>query len=141
MILYLEESIQKPKNFIESLFKMALKKKVRKKLRIPGLNKPRIPVYKLQPNGLYQILVSDKLSNKNKLRFYWNPGLNPLKLPSNEIFDCLAEEEHGGEITFLKTGSNVIFIAYQCPFSVFYSLDKQRIIFRKSHKFVEFVKV
>lgn len=102
--------------------------------------RPRLPVSLLQENSLYQIVLDSKL-NKTKLRFYWNNKLNPLILPPTKGFDEMTHEENGGEIIFLKNFSNVIFIAYRAPYSVFYSLDKQRIVFRNGHKCVTFIKV
>lgn len=105
------------------------------------IKRERLDVWQLLPNGLYQAFLDPKLG-KDKMRFYWNPKMNPLSPPRTyRDFSRLMNEDFGGEVFYLKNQSNVIFINYWKSFAVFYSLDKQKLLFRNNLKSLYFHKL
>lgn len=105
------------------------------------INKKELTFADLTPNGLYKIFLNKEL-NKDKMVFYWNFLLNPLDGPQiSKYLYWMTKEQNGGETFYLKNGSNVIFLDNWKPFGIFYSLDKQKILFRPHMKFVYFNEV
>lgn len=101
----------------------------------------KLDIWKLLPNELYKAYLEPSIG-KDKMRFYWNPKMNPLNPPKTQReFARLMNEDNGGEVFYLKNGANVIFINYWKTFSVFYSLDKQKLLFRQHMKSIYFNKL
>lgn len=109
---------------------MAMPLEVKK--RNPFLfQKKKLTIWELLPNDLYQAHLEPSIG-KDKMRFYWNPKLNPFNPPATQKeFTKLTNEDIGGEVVYLKNKSNVIFINYWKSFAVFYSLEKQKLLFRQ----------
>ena len=103
--------------------------------------KEKLSIWQLLPNDLYQAFLDPSLG-KDKMRFYWNQKMNPLNPPATQKeFIRLTNEDCGGEVFYLKNRSNVIFINYWKSFAVFYSLDKQKLLFRQHMKSLYFHKL